>query len=330
MTDTVIVTGGAGFIGSHLTDELLAEGYAVRVLDNLSTGRMRFLEAARRKQRFELIDCDLLSDRSRLPDLLGDASAVVHLAANADVRFGWAHPRRDMEQNTLATHNVLEAMRVAGVPRLVFASTGSVYGEAPVTPTPEDAPFPRQTSLYGASKLAAEGLIAAYAEGCGLRTTILRFVSILGPRYTHGHVFDFVRQLTSDPARLSVLGDGSQRKSYLHVRDCCAAITSLLLQQHAYEVYNLGRDDYCTLDASIAWICERLDLNPAVSYKGGDRGWIGDNPFIYLDTAKIRATGWKPAFGIRESVEATVDYLRENQWVFAEDDRRVETIPSVK
>jgi UDP-glucose 4-epimerase len=311
----VVVTGGAGFIGSNLADALLREGYSVRVLDNFSTGSDEFLRKARLSPNFETVVCDVVGDAARLPDLVGDADAVVHFSANADVRFGWTDPKRDLVQNTLATHNVLEAMRVSGVERIVFASTGSVYGEATVFPTPEDCPFPLQTSLYGASKLGAEGLISAYAVGCGVRATILRFVSILGPRYTHGHVVDFTRQLLADPTRLVVLGDGTQRKSYLHVSDCCSAIVSLLHADHPHEVYNLGVDDFCTVRDSIGWICERLGVQPQIEYGGGDRGWIGDNPFIYLDTRKIRATGWEPRYSIKESVEDTVDFLMANRWV---------------
>src|SRR5205807_5736438 len=182
MMHRVVITGGAGFIGSNLTDELLARGHSVQVLDNLSTGSEEFLREARRSTRFEFVKCDLVSDEARLPGLIQGADVVVHLAANADVRFGWAEPKRDLLQNTVATQNVLEAMRVSNVARIVFASTGSVYGEAPVIPTPEDSPFPLQTSLYGASKLGAEGLISAYVQGCGFRANILRFVSILGSR----------------------------------------------------------------------------------------------------------------------------------------------------
>jgi UDP-glucose 4-epimerase len=316
VSQRIVVTGGAGFIGSNLVDALLFAGHSVRVLDNLSTGSEVFLERARAIPRFDLVACDLVHDEARLPALLEDAETVVHLAANADVRFGWEHPRRDLRQNTVATHNVLEAMRVTGVRRIIFASTGSVYGEPTLIPTPEDCPFPLQTSLYGASKAAAEGLIAAYSEGSGLRATILRFVSILGPRYTHGHVLDFTRQLIADPTRLFVLGDGTQRKSYLHVADCCAAIISMIDADHLCEVYNLGVDGFCTVNDSISWICERLGVRPAIEYGGGDRGWVGDNPFIYLDTHKIRATGWEPANTIREAVEETVANLLENRWIF--------------
>src|SRR5215468_6856498 len=216
------VTGGAGFIGSSLVDRLLADGHQVVAYDNFSTGQREFLSLAVGNPRFTLIEADLLDTRT-LGASLRDVDVVFHLAANADVRFGTEHPRRDLEQNTIATFNVLEAMRANGIKTIAFASTGSIYGEATVIPTPEDAPFPVQTSLYGASKLAGEGLIAAYAEGFGMRGYIFRFVSILGQRYTHGHVFDFVRQLREDPSTLEILGDGLQRKSYLHVNDCVDA-----------------------------------------------------------------------------------------------------------
>src|SRR5713101_2200082 len=160
----VVVTGGAGFIGSNVTDALLRNGHAVLTLDNLTTGFQQHLSFARTSDGFEFALCDLFSEHERLAELMSGADVVIHLAANADVRFGWRFPRRDLEQNVIATHNVLEAMRIAGVPRILFSSTGSVYGETEVVPTPETAPFPVQTSLYGASKAAAEGLIAAYAE----------------------------------------------------------------------------------------------------------------------------------------------------------------------
>jgi UDP-glucose 4-epimerase len=199
-----VVTGAAGFIGSNLTDRLLAAGHQVTGFDNFSTGRPEFLENARQSPEFRLVEGDLL-DCAALQRAIAGADAVFHLAANADVRRGPDHPRKDLEQNTIATSNVLEAMRAGGVRRIVFASTGSVYGEPEVFPTPEAAPFPVQTSLYAASKLAAEGMIAAYAAAYGFQAWIFRFVSILGERYSHGHVFDFYRQLLDHPDRLDVL-----------------------------------------------------------------------------------------------------------------------------
>jgi UDP-glucose 4-epimerase len=304
----VLITGGAGFIGSNLADELLDVGHRVVVVDNLSTGRRQFLRQAHSNPRFELVELDITAS-AMLPEVVAGVDVVVHLAANADVRFGWQWPRRDLEQNVLATHNVLEAMRLTGVSRLLFSSTGSVYGEAPIVPTPEDCPFPVQTSLYGASKAAAEGFIQAYAEGAAFSTTVFRFVSILGPRYSHGHVIDFVRKLRGDPSRLEVLGNGKQRKSYLDVNDCVRAVVSRLDQCVGHEVFNLGTNEYCTVDESATWICQRLGLEPKFEYSGGERGWVGDSPFIFLDTTKIRETGWQPHRSIRAAVERTVDYL---------------------
>lgn len=310
------VTGCAGFIGSNLVDRLLADGHSVIGIDNFSTGQRRFLDSALANPSFELFEIDIL-DLDALKLALKGAEGVFHLAANADVRFGTEHPRKDLEQNTIATYNVLEAMRQAGVKKIAFSSTGSVYGEAPVVPTPEDGPFPVQTSLYGASKAAGEGLISAYCEGFGFQACIFRFVSILGERYTHGHVFDFYRKLRDDPTRLPVLGNGKQRKSYLYVQDCIDAM--LLAMDKApgkVNIFNLGVDGYCEVNDSIGWICEELNVKPELEYSGGDRGWIGDNPFIFLDTKRIQALGWKPKYGIREGVIKTVEYLRANEWVF--------------
>jgi len=315
------VTGAAGFIGSNLVDRLLADGHTVTGWDNFSTGQERFLAAAREHPGFRLIRGDNL-DPTKLTRAMHGADTVFHLAANADVRFGLQHPSKDLEQNTIATYNVLEAARANGVKRIAFSSTGSVYGEAETIPTPENAPFPVQTSLYGASKLACEGMLAAYCEGFRCEGYIFRFVSILGERYTHGHVFDFVKQLAEHPDHLDVLGDGSQRKSYLHIGDCISAVVHAVqgdsardVKHHA-QIYNLGTAEYCELRDSIRWITAELGLQPELRFSGGPRGWVGDNPFIFLDTAKIRATGWQPSLSIREGIVRTVEWLRANDWVF--------------
>jgi UDP-glucose 4-epimerase len=314
---TTFVTGAAGFIGSNLVDRLLSDGELVIGYDNLSTGMPEFIAFATRHRRFTFIQGDLLDPRA-LTEAMCGARRVVHLAANADVRFGLDHPRKDLEQNTIATFNVLEAMRANNVRELAFASTGSIYGEATVVPTPEDAPFPVQTSLYGASKLACEGMIAAYAEGYGIKTRVFRFVSILGQRYSHGHVFDFMRQLARDPNRLHILGDGRQRKSYLHVDDCIEAILLAVgMGDEHIAIFNLGTDEVCQVLDSVDWIAGRLGLAPQLSFSGGRQGWIGDNPLIYLDTSRIRGLGWRPKKSIREAVELTVDWLAANPWVFA-------------
>lgn len=318
--DRLFVTGGAGFIGSSLVDRLLAEGSVVVAWDNFSTGQERFLEQAKANPNFSLVRGDNL-DAAGLTRAMAGCDTVFHLAANADVRFGLDHPDRDLQQNTIATFNVLEAMRANGIKRIAFSSTGSVYGEAEVVPTPETAPFPVQTSLYAASKLAGESMISAYCEGFGFEGYIFRFVSILGERYTHGHVFDFYKQLIEHPGHLDVLGDGTQRKSYLHIGDCIDAVLRVVRAgtaadaRHRVQIYNLGTDEFCQVRNSIGWICERLALQPELRFTGGQRGWVGDNPFIFLDTAKIRGAGWQPQLSIRQGVVRTVEWLMENQWV---------------
>ncbi len=309
------VTGCAGFIGSNLVDRLLAAGHSVVGYDNFSTGMPEFLTGAQQSLNFRLIRGDLL-DSARLRDAMRDAEFVFHLAANADVRFGTLHPRKDLDQNTIATFNVLDAMRENGIRRIAFSSTGSIYGEPDIFPTPENAPFPIQTSLYGASKLAAEGLIQAFCEGFGMQGYIFRFVSILGERYTHGHVFDFYRQLCHHPETLNVQGNGKQNKSYLYVQDCIDAILLAIEKADArVSVFNLGTNEYCQVDESIAAICAHLRLSPELVYAGGERGWIGDSPFIFLDCSSIRALGWQPKLTIREGIIRTLQYLQDNPWV---------------
>jgi UDP-glucose 4-epimerase len=306
-----LVTGCAGFVGSTLVDRLLANGREVVGIDNFSTGHEHFLEGALASPRFRLVRGDLL-DTATLQSAMRGVETVYHFAANADVRFGTDHPTKDFEQNAQATLNVLEAMRLAGATTIAFSSTGSIYGEALVIPTPEDAPIPIQTSLYGASKMAAEGFIEAYAEGFGMRAFIFRFVSLLGERYTHGHVIDFYRQLREHPERLRVLGDGKQRKSYLYVADCIDAVLhAMAVATDRVNVYNLGTDEYCQVVDSIGWITETLGVTPELEFSGGRQGWIGDNPFIFLDTQKIRGLGWKPTLTIREAVVRTVRHLLE-------------------
>ena len=314
---TIIVTGGAGFIGSNMVDRLLSEpDNEVIAYDDLSTGRREFLEDALKNPRFTLVEGNTL-DEDKMKEAMRGVDFVFHFAANADVRMGTQHPSKDLEQNTIATFHVLEAMRANQVKRIGFSSTGSVYGEAEVIPTPEDAPFPVQTSLYGASKLACEGLLAAYAEGFDFQVYIFRFVSILGERYTHGHVFDFVKKLQADPTRLHILGNGKQRKSYLYVKDCMEAILTVIRNANEkVNIYNLGTDQYCEVNDSVGWICKKLGVSPEFTYAGGERGWIGDNPFIYLDTQKVRSLGWESKATIEEGVVKTVEYLLENPWVF--------------
>lgn len=321
----IFVTGAAGFIGSNLVDRLLADGVTVTGWDNLSTGQIRFLDGALKQPNFKLVQGDNL-DLPALTAAMKGTDFVFHLAANADIKDGWQHPKKDLEQNTIATFNVLEAMRANGVQRIAFSSTGSVYGEAHVTPdqpTPETDAFPIQTSLYGASKTAGEGLLGAYAEGNQIAEAyIFRFVSILGERYTHGHVYDFYQQLVEHPDRLRVLGDGTQRKSYLYVQDCVDAMLHVTRSataknaKHHTQIYNLGTPEYVQVNQSIGYLCAALGLKPKLEYTGGNKGWIGDNPFIFLDTKKVQATGWKPKLTIEQGIIKTLRWLEANRWVY--------------
>jgi UDP-glucose 4-epimerase len=317
----IFVTGAAGFIGSHLVDRLLERGDEVVGWDNFSTGQRPFLAEAMGQKGFRLVEGDTL-DLPGLTKAMAGCEMVYHLAANADVRFGLEHPSRDLEQNTIATFNVLEAMRKTGASTIAFSSTGSVYGESDQIPIPERAAFPVQTSLYGASKLAGESLIQAYCEGYRFEGYIFRFVSNLGERYSHGHVFDFFQQLQQHPDHLRVLGNGKQKKSYIHVSDCVSAMLHVvggktaLAQKHRVDVFNVGRPDYCEVNDSIRWITEHLRVTPRLEYTGGDRGWVGDNPFIFLDTEKLQRTGWQAKVGLGESIGRTLDWLAANRWIF--------------
>jgi UDP-glucose 4-epimerase len=307
-----LVTGGAGFIGSHIVDALLARGARVTVFDNFSTGFRQFVPA---RERLRVVEGDLL-DQKTLDEAMRGVSFVFHLAANADIKDNLAEPRKCVDQNIIATQNVLEAMRAAGAKDIAFASTGSVYGEARVFPTPEDAPFPVQTSIYATSKVAAEGLLTSYALGFGFRSWIFRFVSLLGPRYTHGHVRDFWAKLKRDPSRLPVLGDGRQEKSYLHVLDCVGAIfVAIAGAREPINIFNLGHGDTIRVFQSIEIITAEMKVSPRIEYAGGQRGWVGDSPRIDLDTARIRSHGWAPSKTIPQSIVETLQFLQGNPFV---------------
>jgi UDP-glucose 4-epimerase len=312
LSEKVLITGGAGFIGSNLADWLLNQGKTVAIFDNFSTGKSEFVSSG-----IQIFKGSLTRDSDVLERALSGVSTVYHLAANADVRDGWLHPRLDLQQNVEATCNILEASVKAGVSEFVFSSTGSVYGESETLPTPEDAPFPVQTSLYGASKASAEAFVQAYATAGKLKATVFRFVSVLGARYTHGHVIDFVRQLEKNPNQLVVLGDGTQRKSYMRVDDCVRAVASLR-GQGSFTTFNLGVNDYCSVKQSIGWITDELGIQPEVIYGQGNKGWVGDNPFIWLDVSKAVRHGWKANSSIEDSVRATVRWLKQNPEILSD------------
>jgi len=304
-----LVTGGSGFIGSHLTDRLLSEGWDVVAFDDLSTGRAEFLDEARKSPRFRFVEGDVL-DAPRLARAMEGCDLVCHLQANADVRGGAANPRRDLEQNVLATFGVLCAMRDTGARRILFSSSATVYGEPAVFPTPEAAELV-QTSVYGASKLAGEALIQAFGEYHEIRSFVFRFVSFVGERYTHGVVFDFVKKLRADPGELEVLGDGRQRKSYLYVQDGLDAMMLALARSDGMKnVFNLGHTEDVNVLAVADIVCDELGLS-GVRYRttGGSRGWKGDAPFVLLDTARVRGLGWRPSTTIEEGIRRTVRFL---------------------
>ncbi|MGH9089807.1 MAG: NAD-dependent epimerase/dehydratase family protein [Acidimicrobiales bacterium] len=315
------ITGGAGFIGSTLADRLASQGTEVVIVDDFRTGRREFLSGLLDRPGATLVEGDI-RDGSILRKAMDGCDWVFHLQANADVRHGLEHPTLDLEQNTIATAEVLEAMRDCGVRQIAFSSTGSVYGEAEVFPTPEDAPFPVQTSLYAASKLAGEGMIAAYAAGFDFTALIFRFVSVLGERYTHGHVFDFYRALRRDPTTLTVLGDGRQEKSYLYVQDCISAILAAAAHHHGRAgaaVYNLGTEETLLVDDSVALITAHMGVQPNVRHTGGRRGWVGDSPLIHLDTSRIRTLGWAPQVTIAQAVERTLSWFDRQDYLWEGD-----------
>lgn len=310
----MFVTGGAGFIGSNLVDELLARGCSVVVYDNFSTGRRDFLPEGVRE--LEIVNGDLL-DGLKLTEAMKGCDSVFHFQANADVRGGRTNTRIDLEQNTLTTWNVLEAMRVNSVGSVAFASSAAVYGEPVVFPTPETC-APSQTSLYGASKLAGEAMIQAYCEYFGMRCFLYRFVSWIGERYSHGIVFDLMKKLSRNDSELELLGDGMQTKSYLYVRDGVRGImTGFEKSPEQKNVFNLGHQEHINVSRVAEIILDELQLkNVTLRYAGGKRGWVGDSPFVHLDTSKIQVFGWKPETSIEEGLRRTVRYLRRNPHLF--------------
>jgi UDP-glucose 4-epimerase len=309
-----VVTGGAGFIGSHFVDTALAKGHSVLCLDNFSTGKKFFLEAALQNKNFKLVELDI-THFDNLSKAVSDFKPdwVIHFSANADVRRGTDHPRKDLDQNTIGTWNVIESSRLSGCKNILFSSTGSVYGEPEVFPTPESCPFPVQTSLYGASKLAGEGILSAYALGFAMNCVVFRFVSILGPRYTHGHVFDFIKKLSNNSKKLEILGDGNQTKSYLHINDLMNGLWTVIQNKPVgFSVYNIGHDDALIVRQSAKYIVDKMNLSPEFQFMGGERGWIGDSPRIQLDTSKLKKLGWKTTVSLQKAVEETTEYLLKN------------------
>ncbi len=311
---SVLVTGGAGFIGSHLVDRLLQD-YDVTVLDNFSSGRREHIAPHEDHPNFHLIEEDLLHPE-KLPEALAGKDMIFHLAANPDVKLGAENTRVHLEQNVFATYNLLEAMRLCAVKKIAFTSTSTVYGEAAIVPTPEDYGPLLPISLYGASKLACEALISSYSHTFDMQSWIFRFANIVGERGTHGVIVDFIRKLQGNPNELEILGSGTQKKSYLEVKDCVAAMLHCVKQAHEpVNVFNIGSEDSVDVTGIADIVADQMELS-GVDYRftGGyeGRGWRGDVRIMLLSIEKIKGLGWRPQGGSEKAIrEAAQALLRE-------------------
>jgi len=308
-----VVTGGAGFIGSHLVDTLVAQGNEVLVIDSLCAGNKATITRHLDSCKVRLVQCDLLSDGWQ--DAIEGADRLFHLAADPDVRQSAVNPDPTMQNNIMATYRVLEAMRLHTVPELVFTSTSTVYGDATVIPTPESYTPLEPISVYGASKLACESLISAYCHSFGMKGWVFRFANIIGERSGHGVITDFIRKLEENPSELEILGDGKQTKSYLEVHECIAAM--LFAVGHSRDTvntFNIGSEDWIDVKSIAEIITEEMQLTGTkFRFTGGERGWVGDVPKMQLAIDKIKALRWKPQTGSRESVRIAVRAMLMNK-----------------
>jgi UDP-glucose 4-epimerase len=304
----IIVTGGAGFIGSHVADRLVAENHTVVVLDNLSSGNEEFLAPHFSNANFQFNKIDLVHDN--ITSFFDGVDEVWHLAANPEVRLGAENTRVHLEQNVIATYNVLEAMRLNNVRRILFTSTSTVYGEADQLPTPEEYPT-IPISLYGASKLACEAFIASYCHTFDMHAWIYRFANVIGVRSTHGVIYDFINKIRSNSAELEILGDGTQTKSYIYVSDCIEAMLAGLQAAETSRVhtFNIGTKDMTSVTRIAELVCETMQASPEFTFTGGKRGWIGDVPVMLLDVSKLNTLGWKQAYTSEEAVKKAIQDL---------------------
>ena len=304
----ILVTGGAGFIGSHLVDRLIKENHNLVVLDNLSTGKKEFIKKHFKNPCFKFYKVDLISDD--INKYFKGVDEVWHLAANADVRAALKDTSKDIQNNIIATYKVLEAMRKNGVKKLFFTSSSTVYGVSRKIPTPEDHSPLRPISLYGATKLSCEALISAYSHTFGINGIVFRLANIIGPRSTHGVIYDFIKKLKQNTKELKILGDGNQKKSYMYIEDCINAF--LLVRERVdsdFEVFNVGSEDWVTVKEIAKIVCNALGVNPVFKFTGGKQGWKGDVPLMLLDISKLKELGFKLKYNSREAVEKTVDAL---------------------
>jgi len=306
-----LVTGGAGFIGSHLIDALLSKGYEVSCIDNFSSGKREFIE--HNLERIELYEGDLLRQQD-ISKAIDGCDVVFHLAANPDVRIGAINTRTHLDNGILATYNLLEEMRRKDINKIVFTSSSTVYGEASVIPTPENYGPLIPISLYGAAKLAAEALISSYCHTFDMEAIIYRFANVVGPRSTHGVIYDFIKKLRKNPQELEILGDGKQRKSYLYVDDCIdAMLFGMEKAKEKVEIFNIGSEDWVEVKEIADIVSEEMGLKPEYRFTGGidGRGWKGDVKFMRLDISKLKNMGWKPKYSSREAIRLTAKWLIE-------------------
>lgn len=303
----VFVTGGAGFVGSYLVDRLMAEDYQVVVFDNLSSGRMEFIEQHGGRDSFQFIEADLL-DLDKVKQAIAGCDIVFHLAANPEARLGIENTELDLKQETIATYNVLEAMRVSAINKIVFTSSSVIYGETLVIPLPEDYGPVLPISLYGAGKLASEGLISAFCHTFDMQAWIFRLANIVGNRVTHGVIFDFINKLRQNPHQLEILGDGTQCKPYLHIDDCIDGILfSLNHSRDKVNVFNMGCPTATDVTSIAKILIKEMGLNDVnLRYTGGNRGWLGDVPQVKFDTSKMERLGWKAKYTSDEAIQEAI------------------------
>ncbi len=301
----ILVTGGAGFIGSHVVDRLIERGEDVRIFDNLSSGNKEFIN-----ENAEFIYGDL-TDFEETKKALKSVEEVWHIAANPDVRISSQNPDEIYRNNILATYNLLEAMREEGINRIIFTSTSTVYGEATILPTPEDYPT-IPISVYGASKVACEALISSYCHTFDMKSWIFRFANVIGKRSRHGVIYDFMMKLKKNRDELEILGDGEQNKSYIYIDDCIDAMFSALKADEEVNIFNIGNVDQIKVRRIAEIVCEELGVSPEFKFTGGRRGWKGDVPVMLLSIEKLRKMGWMPKYSSENAVRKTVrDLLDE-------------------
>ncbi|MDI6826592.1 MAG: NAD-dependent epimerase/dehydratase family protein [Candidatus Aenigmarchaeota archaeon] len=310
MSKRILILGGAGFIGSHLVDNLSKNGNEVKVIDNFSTGKIENLSQTKNKVKITKGDLRFLDFVLKN---VKDVDLVFHLVANYSVKLSSEDPIFDFNSNALTTLNVLEAMRKNDIPIIIFTSSSTVYGESDKFPIPENTKL-KPISNYGASKVSAEMYIHSFSQLYGIKGLILRYANIIGPRSEHGIIPDFVKKLKEHRKRLLILGDGKQKKSYLYVSDCIDA--SLLALEHfnkSFDVFNVGSEEWITVDEIAKIVCEEMGLtNVKFEYTGGDRGWLGDVSKFLLDIKKLKRLGWEPKYTIEESIRKTVEWLKNH------------------